>query len=171
MKFAPLLGFLPVVSTQGAERSGKGDPTGCPSGVGVWARAHSGPSPRAGNRRPHAALTALTGSCLPFSNEIPCFYFPCHEDEVSFYFMANILNSNLLRCVSSPWVCVCVHSLGLAVCAGQEPPHQGLSLLFCSDLPFKVSLGLSTVVSLGLDPCKPPSQNRFIFRRNSEVPS
>ena len=55
-------------------------------------------------------LATLTGSYLTFSNEIICFYFPCHKDEVSSYFMANLLNSQPPVVWSVP-VGLCVASM------------------------------------------------------------
>lgn len=84
--------------------------------------------PWAGNQHSHGAHPVLMGSCLPFSNEIICFYFPCHKDEVSFNFMANVLNSKPLQCVSSPCGSVWCPQPGSGNVCGQEL-WRGLRLL------------------------------------------
>ena len=52
---------------------------------------------------------ALTGLYWTFSNGMICFYFPCHKDEVSSYFMVNLLNSKPPAVWSAP-VGLCVAS-------------------------------------------------------------
>lgn len=172
MKFAPLPSLRAVCqsSTPRERRDWEEDLTGCLTGVGVRARARGWPFslwvPWAGNQRSHGAHPVFMASCLPFSNEIICFYFPCHKDEVSFNFMANVLNSKPLQCVSSLCGSVWCPQPGSGNVYGKEPWRwlRLLALLskFTAGPPVKGHPGLTVLALVS----HPPSQDRFIFKRS-----
>ena len=103
---------------------------------------------------------------LPFSNEIICFYFPCHKDEVSSYFMANLLNSKPLAvCVQPRWVCVWrPQPASNSVCWLKNRGHSVAQAVLLSKLIADPSLQSWPGVD-HIGPWKPPRQDGFIFQK------
>ena len=151
------------------ERSEKEDSVGCLAGHGL------GESPRAdplrirwpGKQCPHVAPANLSRSCLPSSNESICFFFPCHKDEVSYCFIATSLNSSPCR-VGPAWAGVCAgfEAWSRTRVLGRAGAAVSLLVLF---VQIYKQTGPSSQSRSGvghIGPCKPPSQDRGVFRRS-----
>lgn len=117
-----------------------------------------GSIPRPGNRCPHIAhACGGYGLCLTFSNEMICFYFPCHKDEVSFCFMSpywiqtscSVCDTHVDVCVSTAWLWRCM----LAQAPGSSTTRAAVLVQSAASPSFHASL-VPITAALGSRPVR-----------------
>lgn len=132
----------------------------------LTSRAHGGSScgPLSWNACLHVAHACSSHrALLDFPTGMICFYFPCHKDEASSYFMVNLLNSKPPMWSAPVGLCG-IHGLSPdSMCWLKN--HASMAWAVVVHVNSRLLPSRSSAIDR-TGPWKPPCQDRFIFRRS-----